>query len=322
MKISVIMATFNGEEVIFSQLETLKNQSLQPDEVLIFDDASSDQTVNIITEFINKNQLASRWHLHCNEQNIGYCNNFRQAAMQAKGDLLFFADQDDLWRPEKIEWMAEIMQNNQEIELLAGQFSSFEGKEPVIKEIPALERRNDQIKQIPFSQENMYLRSVGCTMAVRRSFMAEIAPFWYDQWAQDEIVWKLSLCRGSGYLLDYPVIYRRFHEKNTSGKKMHTRCTRMNYLRNLEKSFVYMARFAEAQACTDKQLQLIYKNQRMARRRQLVVGKGDLPSALFLLMKGLSTYHKKRGWLVELYLGLRNNEHNKNKSFTVCRRKK
>ncbi|EOU24642.1 glycosyltransferase [Enterococcus pallens] len=322
MKISVIMATFNGEEVIFSQLESLKKQSLQPDEVLIFDDASSDNTVAIISEFIKKNQLTSRWHLNCNKKNMGYCNNFRQAAMQAKGELLFFADQDDLWRPEKIELMAEIMQNNLQIEMLAGRFASFQGEEPVIKEIPAIEHTDYQIEQIPFSQKNMYLRSVGCTMGIRRSLIKEISPFWYDEWAQDEIVWKLSLCRGSGYFLDYPVIYRRFHEKNTSGKKMHTQETRMNYLRNLEKSFVYMENFAEAQGCTDKKLQLINKNQHMAIRRQLVVGKGDLRSALFLLIKGLSTYHKKRGWLVELYLGLQNRERNKNESFTDCRRKK
>ncbi|MGM0216062.1 glycosyltransferase [Enterococcus sp. AZ109] len=301
------MATFNGEKVIVPQLESIMRQTLQPDEVLIFDDCSSDGTFRMISEFIRKNQLESRWKIKCNQKNLGYCNNFRNAVAQATGDIIFFADQDDIWRGEKIELMTKMMAMNPEIELLAAEFIPFQGEPPQesLQEKKSVEEY--QIEKINFTQRNMYLRSVGCTMAIQHSFVDKILPFWYDQWAQDEIVWKLSMCEGTGYTVNYPSIFRRFHENNTSGKKMHTVEKRMEYLINLDKSFKYMIRFIETSPYADKNTALIQINQAMVKHRQEVVQNGNLRSALLLLFKGLSTYHKKRGWLVELYLGLQKN---------------
>ena len=50
MKISVVMATYNGAEFIYDQLESLRNQNRGADEVIIVDDASTDGTVRIIED--------------------------------------------------------------------------------------------------------------------------------------------------------------------------------------------------------------------------------------------------------------------------------
>lgn len=58
MKISCIIATYNGEHFIQDQLDSILNQTVQPDEVLIRDDCSSDNTIEIIQRFILKHSLS------------------------------------------------------------------------------------------------------------------------------------------------------------------------------------------------------------------------------------------------------------------------
>lgn len=76
MTISVCMCTYNGENFIKEQLESIFNQMRQPDEVIICDDDSADSTVKIISEFIREKELQSKWKLYVNETNKGYPGNF------------------------------------------------------------------------------------------------------------------------------------------------------------------------------------------------------------------------------------------------------
>ena len=63
MKTSVVLSTYNGEQYIIEQLESIKNQTRIPDEVLIYDDCSTDQTVELVRNFIDKNRSVSYTHL-------------------------------------------------------------------------------------------------------------------------------------------------------------------------------------------------------------------------------------------------------------------
>lgn len=74
-KISVALATYNGEKYIEKQLDSIRNQTIKPDEVVIVDDKSSDRTVALINEFIAVNNLVN-WKLFVNEKNVGYRKNF------------------------------------------------------------------------------------------------------------------------------------------------------------------------------------------------------------------------------------------------------
>ena len=78
MKNSVVMATYNGSKYIIEQLDSIKNQVLSPDEVIICDDCSTDKTVEIIENYIHQNNLCG-WKLYKNEKNIGFFNNFFKA---------------------------------------------------------------------------------------------------------------------------------------------------------------------------------------------------------------------------------------------------
>ena len=115
--ISVAIATYNGQEFIKEQLLSILNQTMPVDEIVICDDQSSDDTVKIIQEL-----LCDKIYLYQNEKNLGYKLNFKKALSYCKGDYIFLCDQDDIWKPNKVQTMIEIMQNHPEIKVLASTY--------------------------------------------------------------------------------------------------------------------------------------------------------------------------------------------------------
>lgn len=103
MKISIAMATYNGGKYLREQLDSFLAQTRLPDELVITDDCSTDDTLAIIEAFAATAPFEVRWER--NEQNLGYTGNFNKALMKAAGDLVFLSDQDDVWFPEKLERM-------------------------------------------------------------------------------------------------------------------------------------------------------------------------------------------------------------------------
>ena len=100
MKTSVIIATYNGSKFIEEQFDSILAQSVQPDEVVITDDGSKDNTREVVQRYIDEHDLNKKWHLHVNEKNKGYARNFLDGAMLTTGDIVFFCDQDDIWISE------------------------------------------------------------------------------------------------------------------------------------------------------------------------------------------------------------------------------
>ena len=100
MKISIAMATYNGAAHLQEQLVSFAAQDRLPDELIVCDDGSTDRSVSIVNEFCKNAPF--NVVLVKNEKNLGFTRNFEQAAALCKGQLIFFADQDDVWFPQKI----------------------------------------------------------------------------------------------------------------------------------------------------------------------------------------------------------------------------
>ena len=90
-KISVAMATYNGEKFILKQLQSIYDQSDKPFEVIISDDGSSDATVEIVQKFIRDHRLLN-WQLINNSGEHGASNNFVNAISHCNGDIIFLCD--------------------------------------------------------------------------------------------------------------------------------------------------------------------------------------------------------------------------------------
>lgn len=96
--VSVCMAVYNGEKFIREQIQSVLRQLQAKDELLIFDDSSTDDTVKIITEFASDKRLK----LSINSSKLGVIKNFDRALKASKGDYVFLCDQDDIWLPDKV----------------------------------------------------------------------------------------------------------------------------------------------------------------------------------------------------------------------------
>mgnify|MGYP002564096947 CR=1 FL=1 len=116
MRLSVAMCTYNGEKYIREQLMSIRNQTLRIDEIVICDDCSEDDTVEIIENLIRQYDLPVR--LHVNTWNHGYRKNFEQAICRCSGDIIFLSDQDDIWLPTKVETIIGYFNSNPDKEFV------------------------------------------------------------------------------------------------------------------------------------------------------------------------------------------------------------
>jgi glycosyltransferase involved in cell wall biosynthesis len=103
--IAILMTTFNGERFIAQQLESLAAQELPPAELVICDDGSTDQTLEIVNHFARTASFPVQ--VHRNPQRLGYVDNFLQGIGKCSAPYVAFCDQDDVWDPRKIRIVTE-----------------------------------------------------------------------------------------------------------------------------------------------------------------------------------------------------------------------
>lgn len=106
-RISVAMCSYNGAAFVEEQLNSIAQQTQLPDELVVCDDGSQDGTVEIVRQFAAKAPFHVR--LVQSEQQLGCNKNFERAIALCNGEIIFMSDQDDVWRPDKIEVLAALM---------------------------------------------------------------------------------------------------------------------------------------------------------------------------------------------------------------------
>lgn len=111
MKVSLVMAVYNGEKYLIEQLDSIRKQTYLIDEVILIDDVSTDNSYELIHQYIDGYKLIN-WKLIKNENNLGYRKNFKKGLEIVDGDIIFLSDQDDRWHLNKIEVMVEKMRQS------------------------------------------------------------------------------------------------------------------------------------------------------------------------------------------------------------------
>ena len=124
--ISIIMATYNGSHYLKEQLESIANQTIKPEEIVIVDDCSADNTIEIIENF-KRNNKGFSIKLILNEKH-GSSPLFCKRSFGIKRDFIFFCDQDDIWFENKIEEVLTIFKNNPKIKMLCTGYYLYDDK--------------------------------------------------------------------------------------------------------------------------------------------------------------------------------------------------
>lgn len=201
-KISVCMATYNGEKYILEQLQSILKQLKPEDEVIISDDGSTDSTLYII-EALNDPRI----HIYMNEKEHGYTKNFENALNHADGDIIFISDQDDVWTDDKVKVMCEALKGKK-----LAVHDAFVTDENLGVKIPSFFEHYG-IRQ-GFLRTLLYTRYTGACMAMKREFMELSLPFPENQQLCPYDYWFAYLGEylKEAVLVHVPLIYYRRHE--------------------------------------------------------------------------------------------------------------
>ena len=98
--VSIAVCTYNGERFLREQLDSLVRQTYSNKEIIVVDDCSTDNTIEILKEYAAKYPFLSYSR---NEQNLGYVKNFEKVVGMCNGEYIALSDQDDIWDLNKIQ---------------------------------------------------------------------------------------------------------------------------------------------------------------------------------------------------------------------------
>jgi len=220
MKISVCIATYNGEKFIKDQLDSILCQLSANDEVIISDDQSTDKTLDIILSyddsriklFENKpaQSLTNRPSIY------RVTNNFENTLQKASGDIIFLSDQDDVWEKTKVQEILKIFQI-QKANLVVHDAILVDDRNQTIADsyFKILRSRTGLIKNIA---GNTYL---GCCMVFDRTVLQKSLPFPKNLIAHDMWLGLIGEKFGKVVFSDEKLVFYKRHESTvtTSGNK-------------------------------------------------------------------------------------------------------
>lgn len=228
MKISIALCTYNGEKYVSDQIQSLLSQTRLPDEIVISDDGSSDQTLAIIERLLKDSNI--EFKIFKQSPSLGVYKNFEFCMKACQYDLIFPCDQDDVWKKDKLERHLKMHDYHEDKVLV---YSNADVVQNTVDHY--LYPLWDPIKianQSYSSQSNMlYLgKSIaGCCLSIRRDFFQNILPIPSDIYHDDWCAASASLIDG---IIGIPegLIYYRQHGANVVGT---IRGTKLSYWKSL-----------------------------------------------------------------------------------------
>lgn len=218
------MATYNGEKYIIKQLDSIYHQTLQADEVLIRDDCSTDKTVSVIKNFIAEKHLEKKWRVEINDCNKGYVKNFLDGAKDAKGEIIFYSDQDDIWDVHKIEHMANgfsLYPDMLACYCLKKLIDVDDNELPMKYEFMTnVSTKHLGFRKITFAENIKYNRSSGLCLAVKKELIQEIGEMIFqEKLTHDLPVGAVASLKKGYYVLNERLVYHRQHFNNASSPR-------------------------------------------------------------------------------------------------------
>lgn len=206
--VSVAMATYNGEKYIKEQLESIISQTYKNIEVVITDDASTDDTIKVINEFKNKHGFIK---VFLSDINKGVTQTFEHSFTKCGGDFIAISDQDDIWEPNKIETLLAGL--DQEDAVYSNSLLIDKTGKSLHKEFKSLMKLQSYYDGSPFLMGNCI---PGHTILMKTGFAKTILPLprgmMFDRW--------ISFCAASNNGIKYvdkPLVRYRQHENNSVG---------------------------------------------------------------------------------------------------------
>lgn len=210
--ISVCMSTYNGEKFVLEQINSILNNLGESDELIIVDDCSNDQTVQII-----KNLNEKRINLLINTKNLGEVFSFNKALSHASKKFIFLSDQDDIWFDKRVKLMIQSLKKS-DAYLLTSNFSWIDqdGTSMNIKYDGVKSTSSNKIYKnildIFIGKTNYF----GCAMLMSKDFLKIILPI--PKFTESHDLW-IALCANifnKNLHINNKTFFKRSHENNAT----------------------------------------------------------------------------------------------------------
>lgn len=208
--VSVVMSTYNGSLYVAEQIESIINQTYSNLEIILADDASTDNTFEILKSYAEKDKRIIAYR---RKENAGYNINFSEACSKANGVYIAISDQDDVWELNKIEKQVKKIKEDAKNVLVHCISARFEEKsQPHLRSIKKMNFfRGNDIKS--FYLANYVL---GHAMMFRKTLVEEALPFppnvYYDWWLA-----AYACTVGNIEFVDEILVWHRMHQSNATG---------------------------------------------------------------------------------------------------------
>lgn len=206
MRISIALASFNGGRYLHEQLRSFAAQTRLPDQVVVTDDLSTDQTIQVARDFAK--DAPFEVIVESNPRRLGVTSNFDRALSLCNGDLVFLSDQDDVWFPEKIATLVDLATSRPAAAcwmvdaLLADE-----------KLVPTGTGKMQQIRSAGLPATAMVM---GCCAAFRRDLLDLLLPIPGDQPAHDTWLVQVADLLSLVERVELPMQWYRRHGRNVS----------------------------------------------------------------------------------------------------------
>jgi glycosyltransferase involved in cell wall biosynthesis len=224
------MAAYNGSQHIAAQIQSILSEIGPQDELIIVDDCSTDQTVQVISGIED-----ARIRLVPATTNRGYVKTFERALEEARGEYVFLSDQDDIWLPGRVELMISAMGENclvvsncQHVEGIPGRFQEIR--------LRAKDSRHSVRNALGILVG--YRLHWGCAMALRGGLLEQVLPFpAYMTESHDQWIAMVGIANRSVQYLETDTILHRLHGENLTPKGIRSLrkilSARIAFLRNM-----------------------------------------------------------------------------------------
>ena len=210
--VSVCLACYNGEKYIKEQISSILSQLGDDDELVISDDGSEDDTIEIVNSFHDY-----RIKVFANKDEHGFVGNFNNALCKANGDIIFLCDQDDIWLKDKVYRVSAYLER---YDLVVHDANIVDGE----GRLKGYTYYSTMHSGTGFLMNLWKTRFLGCCMAFRRSVLDACLPIPKNVVAHDYWIGMYSvLCFKVKFVPDVLISYRRHGENvSPSGEKSDT----------------------------------------------------------------------------------------------------
>ena len=225
-KISVALVTYNGERFIKEQLLSIIHQTRMVDEIVVSDDGSQDNTLRIVEE-ISKSDNAKgiSFQIITDNPRHGCGGNIEWALKHTSGDIIFISGQDDIWLPEKVEYVAKVFEEHEDAHLVSHHADKIdENGEKIQSDFLLPMNQSVTIKKIKKgfdSKVNVTIAQIlssfivpGMTFSITRDFLKKV--YRIPTFAEDQWIEFLAIIDDGYYFLNQDLTHYRKHKDNTS----------------------------------------------------------------------------------------------------------